>query len=68
MSFDKIIEAPVVLFVYKRPDHTKKIIEKIKQIKLKKLYVIGDGWKSKDDKILVTQVVPQQVAPDVSAL
>ena len=52
MSFDKIIEAPVVLFVYKRPDHTKKIIEKIKQIKLKKLYVIGDGWKSKDDKIL----------------
>ena len=55
MSFDKIIEAPVVLFVYKRPDHTKKIIEKIKQIKLKKLYVIGDGWKSKDDKILVKE-------------
>ena len=55
MSLDKTIEAPVVLFIHKRPDHTKKIIEKINQIKLKKLYVIGDGWKSKDDKILVKE-------------
>ena len=53
MDLNKTIDAPVVLFVYKRPNHTKKILDKINQVKPKKVYVIGDGWKCKDDKILV---------------
>ena len=55
MDLNKTIDAPVVLFIYKRPNHTKKILDKINQVKPKKVYVIGDGWKSKDDKILVKE-------------
>ena len=53
MSQNKTINAPVILFVYKRPDHTLKIIEKINQVNIKKVYIIADGWKSSNDKSAV---------------
>ena len=54
MSLDKTIELLLYCLLQKTRSY-KKIIEKINQIKIKKLYVIGDGWKSKDDKILVKE-------------
>ena len=53
MSQNKTIQAPVVLFVYKRPDHTLKIIEKINQVNIKKVYIIADGSKNNNDKSAV---------------
>ena len=47
------ISAPVVIFVYKRPEHTKKVISVIKNINIKKIYVIADGWKNENEKSLV---------------
>ena len=43
------ISAPVVIFVYKRPEHTKKVISVIKNINIKKIYVIADGWKNENE-------------------
>ncbi len=47
------IKAPVVIFVYKRPEHTKKVISVIKNINIKKIYVVADGWKNENEKSLV---------------
>ena len=47
------INAPVVIFVYKRPEHTKKVISVIKNINIKKIYVVADGWKNENEKSLV---------------
>ena len=55
MPQNKVIEAPVVLFIYKRPDHALKIIEKINQAKIKKVYIIADGWKNEIDRPEVEQ-------------
>ena len=37
-------------FIYKRPDHTLKIIEKINQVKINKVYIIADGCKNETDR------------------
>ena len=50
MLQNKVIEAPVVLFIYKRPGHTLKIIEKINQVKINKVYIIADGCKNETDR------------------
>jgi hypothetical protein len=36
-------ETPVVLIIFNRPEHTKKVLEKIRDVRPKKLYVISDG-------------------------
>lgn len=46
--------APIVLFVYKRPDHTKKVLESLvqnKEAKYATLYVFADGAKNENDSI-----------------
>lgn len=40
------IEAPVLLITFNRPDNTRKVFEKIKQAKIKKLYVFNDAPRS----------------------
>ncbi|MFZ4796146.1 MAG: glycosyltransferase family 2 protein [Bacteroidia bacterium] len=46
--------APIVLFVYKRPDHTKKVLDSLvqnKEAKYTTLYVFADGAKNENDAI-----------------
>jgi len=38
----------IVLFVYNRPNHTKKVLERLKKNNISKLYIFSDG--SKDEK------------------
>jgi len=37
------LETPVALIMFNRPEHTKKVLEKIREVRPKKLYVIADG-------------------------
>jgi hypothetical protein len=46
---------PVVLIIFNRPEHTKKVLEKIREVRPKKLYVIADGPRS--DKPLDPELV-----------
>ncbi|XOV90874.1 MAG: sugar transferase [Bacteroidota bacterium] len=51
--------APVLLFVYNRPDHTRKILHALKNNLLapeSTLYIYADGPKNDEDKRLVDQV------------
>ena len=51
--------SPVVLFVYNRPEHTKKTIEALQQNHLaseSNLYIFSDGCKNENDKIRVEKV------------
>ena len=41
------INYPIILIVYNRPDHTKKILSQLNNFKIKKLYIISDGPKAK---------------------
>jgi hypothetical protein len=36
-------ETPVALIMFNRPEHTKKVLEKIREVRPRKLYVIADG-------------------------
>ena len=38
-----IPEAPVLLITFNRPDYTRQVFEKIRQAKVKKLYIANDG-------------------------
>lgn len=40
----------LAFFVYKRPEHTKKVIESIKRNKFKKVYIFQDGLKKEEDR------------------
>jgi hypothetical protein len=42
-------ETGVTLFVYKRPDHTERVLEGLRQNDLDELYVFADGPKPDDD-------------------
>jgi hypothetical protein len=44
------VKNPIVLIVFKRPDTTRKVIEVIKKVAPRKIYIIGDGPKSNEDK------------------
>ncbi|MFW6016806.1 MAG: glycosyltransferase, partial [bacterium] len=51
--------SPIVLFVYNRPEHTKKTIKALKKNKLadkSKLFIFSDGEKSANDKQKVKEV------------
>lgn len=51
--------APIVLFVYNRPEHTKKTINALKRNKLaeeSELFIFSDGVKNKEDKQKVKEV------------
>lgn len=46
----------VALFVYKRPEHTLKVLEGLKKNSIKKLYIFADGPKKNDDENLLKEV------------
>ncbi len=51
--------APIILFVYNRPEHTKKTVESLMSVSSafdSVLYIFSDGAKNKDDEAKVLQV------------
>lgn len=48
-------EIPVVLFIFKRKDATVKIINQIKKVAPKKLYLIADAGRNEEEKRLVSE-------------
>jgi len=46
----------IVLFVYNRPYHTKKVLYGLKKNNISKLYIFSDGSKNEEDKIQVNEV------------
>ncbi|WP_047150841.1 hypothetical protein [Aneurinibacillus tyrosinisolvens] len=50
-SFD----IPVVMFIFKRKDATLRILERVSQIKPKKLYLISDFGRNEEEEILVNE-------------
>jgi len=47
------ISTPVVFFIFKRPDTTFRVFEKIREIKPSQLIIISDGPKNEEEKWLV---------------
>ena len=47
---------PVVLFLYKRPAASKKILNLIIKAKIKKIYIFADGPKNTQEKIITNQI------------
>lgn len=52
------MSAPVVLFVYNRPNHTEKVLDALNNAAYGEmdLYIFSDGWKSEKDKANVETV------------
>ena len=51
--------APIILFVYNRPEHTKKTVESLNQNELSSdssLFIFADGNKNSKDKNAVNEV------------
>lgn len=52
---NKAFETPVALIIFNRPELTRKVLEKIREVRPKKLYVISDGPRA--DKPLDAELV-----------
>ena len=48
---------PVLLLIYNRPKYTKKIIDNLRKIKPKKLFIFCDGPKNIKDKNLCEDTI-----------
>lgn len=44
------LETPVAFFVYRRPDYTRRSFDSIRAVKPKKLFIIADGPKNKEEQ------------------
>lgn len=47
------MEVPVVFLIYNRPELAKKTLDRIREAKPKRLYLVGDGPKSEDETLEV---------------
>lgn len=46
-----MFETPILLIIFKRKDTALKVLEIIKQVKPKYLYIAADGWRDENEKI-----------------
>ena len=46
-----MFETPILLIIFKRKDTALKVLEVIKKIKPKYLYIAADGWRDENEKI-----------------
>ena len=61
------VETPVSLFIYKRPNHTAKVLERIEKANPQLLLVVGDGPKNsaEEEKCRKTRELVEDVSSDV---
>ena len=50
------MNTPVLLLVYNRPDKTRRVLERLAELGVSKIYVSGDGPKNRLDSIMVENV------------
>ncbi|AEM21639.1 putative nucleotide-diphospho-sugar transferase [Brachyspira intermedia PWS/A] len=46
-----MFDTPILLVIFKRKDTALKVLEAIRKIKPKKLYIAADGWRNEEEKI-----------------
>lgn len=46
-----MFNTPILLIIFKRKDTALKVLETIKKLKPKKLYIAADGWRNEEEKI-----------------
>lgn len=46
-----MFETPILLIIFKRKETTLKVLEIIKKINPKYLYIAADGWRDENEKI-----------------
>ena len=65
-----IIQKPIVLFVYNRPNMAKKMYETLKKYQFNKLYVVQDGTKNNNDyqKIIETRGIIERLQNNTQQL
>src|SRR5690554_7495300 len=61
----KFIEAPVLLVTFNRPDTTKKVLNKIKEAKVKKLYFFNDGPREGNQEDLIARNELKKMADNI---
>lgn len=49
-------ESPVALLVFNRPEHTRKVFQRLREIKPKRLFIIADGPRSDKERELCSEV------------
>ena len=49
------VKNPVAIFIYNKPDTTRKVFNQIKKVQPKTLYVVADGSKNSTEEQLVIQ-------------
>ena len=52
----KEFNIPIVIFTYKRPSHTQKLLDAIKKVNPKTIYIVADGPKNKKEAIKTQEV------------
>ncbi len=52
---EECFNTPVVLFTFKRKDNSVRIIERIAQVRPKKLYILSDQGRDEEEKLLVEE-------------
>jgi glycosyltransferase involved in cell wall biosynthesis len=50
------MDTPVLLLVYNRPEKTKRVLERLKELGVSRVYVSGDGSKNDRDLVFVNEV------------
>ena len=51
-----MFETPILLIIFKRKDTALKVLEVIKKIKPKYLYIAVDGWRDENEKIKCLEI------------
>ena len=51
-----MFETPILLIIFKRKDTALKVLEVIKKIKPKYLYIAADGWRDENEKIKCLEI------------
>ncbi|MEI0604036.1 nucleotide-diphospho-sugar transferase [Brachyspira alvinipulli] len=46
-----MFNTPILLIIFKRKDTALKVLDTIRKVKPKKLYIAADGWRSEEEKI-----------------
>jgi len=64
MSSSTPLQTPVVIIIYKRPDETQQLMDRLASVKPKKLYVIADAPKQIEDRVLCDRAWQIATHPD----
>ncbi|MCF7820270.1 MAG: glycosyltransferase family 2 protein [Candidatus Pacebacteria bacterium] len=58
-----MFDVPIVFIIFKRPETTQKVFDEIRKVKPKKLFIVADGPRNKEEKIKCekTRVIVEKI-------